>query len=1298
LTADAAPFQRGDTDANGKLEITDGIRVFGFLFLGAPQALDCDDAADTNDSGRLDISDGIYILSFLFSGGAEPPPPFADCGLDPSEDDLNCALFPLCAVPLSIEIASPTAQSVTAAAAVDVTGTVSGIGVSVDVNGVAAQVVGGAFTAPAVPLAEGTNLVVATARDVSGQTASDSLSVRRDTDPPLVVIETPGDGARVILESVPVAGTVNDVIPGATVNDDDVTVTVNDMPAAVNNRTFFVSAVPLVLGKNTISATAVDRAGNRRTTEIRVTREKDLAGVQIMIAGGNAQRAPISTTLPVPIEVRLATSGGKPVASRPVSFQVSRGDGLLGDPAAGLRNVTVLTDAGGEAAVVFTLGTRTGEGFHRVLATTPGSLTSAEFCATALPAPPATISIVLMPPRRAAAATEISDPLQVIVTDAGGNPVPGVPVTFRVETGGGHFRGQPTAGAVTDMDGIARAFWTLGPEPGTDNNEASANFEGSAVFPATFTVSGVAPGTKGDTTVSGIVQDSTTKPIVGARAVIRGTELEAFTGPDGVFTIHGVPPGGRRIGVLGSVASDPARGVFFPDIDYAIQVVAGADNQLDQIVILPFLDTANARVVGGAQDVVLTMEGVPGFAIKVFAGSVLLADGTRGEALVSSSQVKFDKVPMPPPQGATSIIVGTLQPPGIRFDPPAQVSYPNVEGFAPGDVADIFAFHHDIGQFVNIGPGTVSEDGSVVVSDPGFGILETGWHCLIRIPGPTANCANNCMARLEWQTVRMDGSLGPVMMTAPVTLACADAANGGKARVRVTFSPGGGSFDSVNWTGAAGVMLSEQSTSGTTAMVTVMAAGQFGPLTIRSPIYRIPVPGQADKTCQAEVGVEPGDIVFLDAAMNRTTFANVAKWETGFNAGPAARADVNARDADRFLVEITDPARRGMGGNRAMIRATLRTRTAANATADTVENFMLTETAAGSGVFRSDPFILVSNQVDDQFTAAGVADGNARDPTLNIFRPADLTGDPLAIQVGGTVRVDYNPSNGMGPTGGADGECHARINVCRESMIRTKTLRPFILRTAAGGAAVTTDSEVREDFALMNVVWSQCCIRVVGGGSIQTVDPPAAETFMNVGFDHDGNPATADINPTAGFDFVDANMNNLHDRGERSEPFTDANGNGGYDFGVNLADGSLDEFATAGALSLIPTREERSLLDSFADGNNRTVEYFVVNALSMGSRGEAFIPAVPMQAANLRTTNMLIVQQPAVGIGGAAARDFVNAAHELGHVFLNDGSHTPRGTTAGRVNVMVGGGTDAADGVNNSKRLTTAQCTTARGF
>jgi len=88
-------FRRGDANADGVADISDGIYVLGFLFLGGAAPL-CDDAADTNDDGAVDLSDAPALFGFLFLGQAPPPSPLESCGDDPTDDALSCEAFPPC--------------------------------------------------------------------------------------------------------------------------------------------------------------------------------------------------------------------------------------------------------------------------------------------------------------------------------------------------------------------------------------------------------------------------------------------------------------------------------------------------------------------------------------------------------------------------------------------------------------------------------------------------------------------------------------------------------------------------------------------------------------------------------------------------------------------------------------------------------------------------------------------------------------------------------------------------------------------------------------------------------------------------------------------------------------------------------------------------------------------------------------------------------------------------------------------------------------------------------------------------
>jgi hypothetical protein len=96
-------FVRGDADSNGRIELTDAVRILNFLFLGLG-SLPCADAADADDNGRHELTDAVRVLNYLFLGTGRIPAPSpssavyvaADCGADPTEE----------APPLGCEMAS----------------------------------------------------------------------------------------------------------------------------------------------------------------------------------------------------------------------------------------------------------------------------------------------------------------------------------------------------------------------------------------------------------------------------------------------------------------------------------------------------------------------------------------------------------------------------------------------------------------------------------------------------------------------------------------------------------------------------------------------------------------------------------------------------------------------------------------------------------------------------------------------------------------------------------------------------------------------------------------------------------------------------------------------------------------------------------------------------------------------------------------------------------------------------------------------------------------------------------------
>jgi hypothetical protein len=91
-----ARFLRGDSNADGEIDISDGVFVLIYLFLGGGSSPPCSRSADPDSTGTIEISDAIYILNFLFLDGPPPKAPFPECGSDPGGGELTCEAYPPC--------------------------------------------------------------------------------------------------------------------------------------------------------------------------------------------------------------------------------------------------------------------------------------------------------------------------------------------------------------------------------------------------------------------------------------------------------------------------------------------------------------------------------------------------------------------------------------------------------------------------------------------------------------------------------------------------------------------------------------------------------------------------------------------------------------------------------------------------------------------------------------------------------------------------------------------------------------------------------------------------------------------------------------------------------------------------------------------------------------------------------------------------------------------------------------------------------------------------------------------------
>jgi hypothetical protein len=238
-------------------------------------------------------------------------------------------------------------------------------------------------------------------------------------------------------------------------------------------------------------------------------------------------------------------------------------------------------------------------------------------------------------------------------------------------------------------------------------------------------------------------------PLAGVTVTVDGAEetLRTTTDANGFFRLEACPAGRFFVHVDGrtSPVSDWPSGAYYPFVGKAWEAKAGQTNNLASgsgEIFLPLIKAGTLQPVSATEDTTITLPpdviaanpALEGVSIVVPANSLFSDNGARG-GKVGIAPVPPDRLPEPLPPGLNFPLVITIQSDGpANFDRPVPVRFPNLpdpvtgQALPPGAKSALISFNHDLGHWEIAGPMTVGMDGRFVVTDPGVGVRQPGWH------------------------------------------------------------------------------------------------------------------------------------------------------------------------------------------------------------------------------------------------------------------------------------------------------------------------------------------------------------------------------------------------------------------------------------------------------------------------------------------------------------------------------------------------------------------------------------------
>ncbi len=316
------------------------------------------------------------------------------------------------------------------------------------------------------------------------------------------------------------------------------------------------------------------------------------------------------------------------------------------------------------------------------------------------------------------------------VRDADG--LPAVPTAFGFSTTGtAGDADQARPPETTPRRGPAAA----GPSPERDEREEEADEDDDEWIPTQGDIErgwrsgrGTSPWQRmpplrtrrGVTALAGQVLRLNGRPLAGVRLEINGRT--ARTDAYGRFLLAGLPRGHAELLVDGG----PRHGLF----EIGIDIVKGKTTVLPYTIWLPKIDRANAVTIPSptTEEVVITTKRIPGLELRIPPNTVIRDHEGRIVRRLSITAIPVDQPPFPLPEGVRVPLYFTIQPGGSyvvndRWEG-ARLIYPNNVREEPGARFDFWNYDAEDRGWYIYGGGTVTQDGSRVVPDPGVWIYE----------------------------------------------------------------------------------------------------------------------------------------------------------------------------------------------------------------------------------------------------------------------------------------------------------------------------------------------------------------------------------------------------------------------------------------------------------------------------------------------------------------------------------------------------------------------------------------------